>query len=302
MRAWISLLASILLVRVGSAQVVRVWPHVAPGSERWTQRETTTAVTPFGTVAFRVVTPTLTAYLPHPVSSSGSAVIIAPGGSSLGVSIGAEGENVARWFQRRGIAAFVLEYRLLDDHAPGRSAVQMDSAAQFAIADCMQALKVVRRHATEWRLDSAHVGFVGLSAGGMVASGALLQPDVSARPNLAALVYGAPLGIMPRIPPGLPPILLVWAQDDPIARPAMVRLHDPLRAAGQPVVTRVYDRGGHGFGVRRRERAAIAGWTTRSVGFRRTDSRAKGRHVSDEQYAHESSRKEQILAAKASRT
>jgi hypothetical protein len=54
---------------------------------------------------------------------------------------------------------------------------------------------------------------MGFSTGAMVASGALLQPDVTARPNFAAPIYGGPLGVMPAIPAKLPPIFLAWAQE-----------------------------------------------------------------------------------------
>lgn len=233
------------------AQEFPVWPHAAPGSEHWTQREQTVDSAPYGRVAFKVVVPTLTALLPDRAIATGAAVIIAPGGAFRGVTIGLEGANVGRWFQRRGIAAFVLKYRVLDYHASGNASLPIDSAAQFAVADGVQALKVVRRHAAEWHLDRRRVGFLGFSAGGMVASNVLLQPDSSARPDFAVLVYGAPFGGMPRIPRGLPPTLLIWADDDQIARQAMIRFRDAVSAAGERVEVRVFDRGGHGFGMRR---------------------------------------------------
>jgi hypothetical protein len=62
---------------------------------------------------------------------------------------------------------------------------------------------------------------MGFSAGAMVTSAALLQPDAAARPNFAAPIYGAPFGAMPAIPAVLPPIFLAWAQDDDLARNAV---------------------------------------------------------------------------------
>lgn len=233
------------------AQVIPVWPHAAPGSERWTQRERIVDSAPYGRVAFTVVAPTLTAFLPDRAIATGAAVIIAPGGSFRGVTIGLEGMNVAQWFQRHGIAAFVLKYRVLDYHAPGNASLPIDSAARFAIVDGVQALKVVRRHAAEWQLDRRRVGFLGFSAGGMIASSVLLQPDSTGRPDFAVLVYGAPFGAMPRIPHELPPTLMIWADDDPIARPAMIRFRDAMIAAGTHPEVHVFDHGGHGFGMRR---------------------------------------------------
>ena len=245
------LLCIVLSPSVSQAQVIPVWPHAAPGSEHWTQRERAEQVAPYGIVVFDVVTPTLTAFLPDGAAATGAAVVIAPGGSFRGVTIGQEGADVARWFQQRGIAAFVLKYRVLDHYAPGVASLPMDSLARFAIADGVQALKVVRRRSVEWHVDRRRVGFVGFSAGGMLASSVLLQPDSSSRPDFAVLVYGAPFGAMPHIPRGLPPILMVWADDDPVARPAMIRFRDALRSAGNRTDAWVFDRGGHGFGMRR---------------------------------------------------
>jgi acetyl esterase/lipase len=263
--AWVLLLA-LFGAHAASAQVIRIWPHAAPGSERWTQQEQTVESAPYGTVVFKVVTPTITAFLPARTNATGAAVIIAPGGSFRGVTIGLEGASVASWFQQHGIAAFVLKYRVLDYHANGNSSLPIDSAAQFALADGKQALRVVRRHAIEWGLDPHRIGYVGFSAGGMVASSVLLQPDASARPDFAVLVYGAPFGTMPPIPHGLPPTLLIWARDDQIAAPAMRRFDEALRAAGESAQKQVFDRGGHGFGVRHqgtdsdRWIAAAYGW------------------------------------------
>jgi acetyl esterase/lipase len=244
------LLIALAHPRVASAQAIAVWPHAAPGSEHWAQRETTTTDARLGAVAFRVVTPTLTAYLPDSADATGTAVIIAPGGSFRGVTIGLEGATVARWFQRRGIAAFVLKYRVLDHHAPGVASLPIDSLARFAIADGVQALRTLRHRAPAWHIDPRRIGVIGFSAGGMVASSMLLQPDPLARPSFAVLVYGAPFGAMPRIPPHLPPTLLVWARDDDIARPAMERFSRALRASGETAQRLVFEHGGHGFGLR----------------------------------------------------
>jgi acetyl esterase/lipase len=67
-----------------------------------------------GTVIQNVATPTLTAYLPDPARATGTGVIIAPGGYFVALAISREGYDVARWLQERGIAAFVLKYRILE--------------------------------------------------------------------------------------------------------------------------------------------------------------------------------------------
>ncbi|MBC5800079.1 MAG: alpha/beta hydrolase [Candidatus Eremiobacteraeota bacterium] len=198
-----------------------------------------------------MVTPTLTAYLPPQAKAAGTGVIIAPGGACVALAIDQEGFDVARRLQRNGIAAFVLKYRIVPKRQEGIPNINMDEACKYGIADGIQAVKVVRQHAAEWRISPKRVGYIGFSAGGMVASGALLQPNVAARPNFAAFIYGAPFGVMPTIPRKLAPVFMAWAQDDPVALDAIVKFYDALRAAGDKPEAHIFNAGGHGFGMRR---------------------------------------------------
>lgn len=233
------------------AQAVNIWPGVAPGSEAWTHTEWAVGDTPLGTVIFNVVTPTLTAYLPDRAKATGTGVIIAPGGAFVALTVDLEGANVARWLQERGIAAFVLKYRLVEKRGDGIPQMDMDTAGRYGIADGIQALKVVRQRAAEWGVSPDRVGFLGFSAGAMVTSGTLLQADSAARPNFAAMIYGAPFGVMPAVPAKLPPMFLAWAQDDPVALGSVVRFHDALTAVGHKPEVHIYGAGGHGFGMRK---------------------------------------------------
>lgn len=233
------------------AQTLNVWPGVAPGSEQWTQKERTIENTPVGTVVFNVVTPTLTPYLPEPSKRTGTGVIIAPGGAFVALAISLEGEDVARWLQARGIAAFVLKYRIIEKRGEGIPAnMNMDEVSKYGMADGIQALKVVRQHAAEWGVAPDRIGFMGFSAGAMVTSGTLFQPDASARPNFAAMIYGGPFGRMPVFPTKLPPMFLAWAQDDAVALVPIVKFHDALKAAGHKPEVHIFSHGGHGFGMK----------------------------------------------------
>jgi acetyl esterase/lipase len=209
--------------------------------------------TPLGTVIFNVVTPTLTAYLPERSKATGTAVIIAPGGAFVALAIDLEGHNAARWLQEKGIAAFVLKYRLVEKRQDGIPAMNMDTAARYGIADGIQAIKVVRQRAAEWGLSPDRVGFLGFSAGAMVTSGTLLQADAGARPSFAAMIYGGPFGAMPTIPAKLPPMFLAWARDDAVALDPIVRFHDALESAGHKPEVHVFSAGGHGFGMRKQD-------------------------------------------------
>jgi acetyl esterase/lipase len=233
------------------AQTVNIWPGAAPGSEHWTQKEKTYENTPVGTVVMNVVTPTLTAYLPERAKATGTGVIIAPGGAFVALTMSLEGGGVAQWLQQHGIAAFVLKYRLVEKKTEGIPDMNMDTAGRYGIADGIQALKVVRQHAKEWGVSPDRIGILGFSAGAMVGSGTLLQPDVAARPSFAALIYGGPFGAMPRIPAKLPPIFMAWAEDDQVARTVVERFADALIAAGDAPERHVFRSGGHGFGIRK---------------------------------------------------
>lgn len=209
-----------------------------------------------------MVTPTLTVYLPPPAKATGTGVIIAPGGAFVALAIDLEGHDVARWLQEKGVAAFVLKYRIMEKRQEGIPQMNMDEAGKYGIADGIQALKVVRQHAAEWGIAPDKVGMVGFSAGAMVVSGALLQQDAAARPNFAAPIYGGPFGVMPPIPTKLPPVFLAWAQDDPLV------LSGPRRDSQVPrrlKVSRPQARGSHLQRRRPRLRYAKAGYQQRPL-------------------------------------
>jgi len=232
------------------AQTINLWPGVAPGSEHWTQQERVIENTPVGTVIMNIVTPTLTAYLPDKSRATGTGIILAPGGAFVALAIDLEANTIARSLQQRGIAAFVLKYRVVEKKTEGIPQMDQDTAARYGIADGIQALKVVRQHAAEWGISPARVGFMGFSAGAMVTSGTVLQPDSAARPNFAALIYGAPFGVMPAIPRHLPPLFMAWAQDDAMTRDFEARFYDALVKTGQRPEAHIYSAGGHGFGLK----------------------------------------------------
>jgi acetyl esterase/lipase len=284
-----------LLLGWGAAaqeQTIKIWPGVAPGSEGWSQSESVMKGTDTDRV-LNVVTPVLIAYLPEKGRATGTGVIVAPGGGFSYLAIDKEGTRVATWLQERGIAGFVLKYRVRQMSAADIAAFQarragggaggrgppapapgpggrqgapptagsatatatgggarsMDSVGQYGIADGIQALKVLRQRAGEFGLSPDRIGIVGFSAGAMVASGVLLQPDPSSRPAFAAPIYGGPFGEVPTIPHNLPPVFLAWAQDDSTAGAACARFYAALTAAGAAPEVHIYRAGGHGFGM-----------------------------------------------------
>jgi hypothetical protein len=142
--------------------VINLWPGVAPGSEQWKQLETALGSGEMERIV-NVTTPTLTAYLPDPSTATGTAVIIAPGGGFIFLGMKSEGHDVAKWLVARGIAAFVLKYRTAQIEGQNEAQLNQSGGARFgaqlrdhaliaedgkyAIADGIQAVKVVRAHA-----------------------------------------------------------------------------------------------------------------------------------------------------------
>jgi len=134
--------------------------------------------------------PTLTSFLPGAGKSTGAAVIVCPGGGYRMLAEH-EGKVYATWLVERGVAAFVLKYRLGSD---GYRHPAM-------IYDVQRAIRLVRSHASEWKIDPARIGVMGSSAGGHLASTALTHFDagqagaddpverVSSRPDLGVLCY-----------------------------------------------------------------------------------------------------------------
>lgn len=244
--------------------VIDIWPGAAPGSEQWKQKETTIHMGSMESIV-NVTTPTLTVYLPDPARATRTAVIIAPGGGFL--FLGTDTHEVAEWLAARGIAGLVLKYRTaqiegeteaqLGHAGSARFEAQVRNYAliaqdgKYALDDGVQAIKVVRTHAAQWGISPDRVVFMGFSAGGMIAEYTAIQPDVSARPNYAAPIYGAYFPAVPPIPKDVPPFFMELAQDDNLAGPQIIKFYDALKAVGYKPELHIYEHGGHGWSMRK---------------------------------------------------
>ena len=239
----------------------------APGSEGATQREVRDVL--MGEPRIRNVTrPTITFYPPRSGIGTGAAVIVAPGGGFLMLSIQSEGEQVARWLAAHGITAVLLKYRLAETPADGatfqhqvdeliksaRAGVHPDIdrsiAAQQAAADGLEAVRLVRRQASAHKIDPHRIGVLGFSAGGMVVMRVATQFDAASRPDFAGSIYGS----MPEgqsIPDDAPPLFLAVAADDPLLAGASAPIFSAWRAKGLPAELHIFQKGDHGFGMNR---------------------------------------------------
>lgn len=274
-----------------AAQVVHehapmpVWPKGVPSMEGWPGLATVPVQEELqenGEQVRNVTVPTLQLFLPDPAKASGTAVVIAPGGGFRHLGIHNAGTRVARWLAKRGVAAFVLKYRLVQS-PPGETSEQMRKRVLSmaggiggvpGVEDGTEALRIVRANAAKWGVDSARVGIVGFSAGGHVAGMTMFAADPAGRPDFAGLIYGMPFGTPdPVIPPAnlpfpegtpkepwlqpkpapapgrLPPMFLAMAQDDMAVGQGFRAFYDKLFAAGYRPELHLYERGGHGFGM-----------------------------------------------------
>jgi acetyl esterase/lipase len=246
---------------------VNLYAGVAPGSEGWTRVErTTNNAATGGRMVRNVVIPTIEAYLPDADRATGAGVIIAPGGAMRFLSYDTEGVWVAQWLAARGIAGFVLKYRVnetspddaeaLRRPAPGGQSVpgsQTLADAPLAVADGIRALQLVREHAAEWAVDPAKVGFMGFSAGARVTVGVLAA---GTRPAFAAPIYGGAFGASLDVSGALPPVFIAVAADDNTAGQTAHDFYEALRKAGHKPEFHVYHAGGHGFGLEPRNNSA----------------------------------------------
>lgn len=235
-----------------------------PAPERW---GVLAGTFPDGTrtearIVRNVAVPTVTPVLPEPAKATGAAVIVAPGGAYLSLSIDREGFDVARWLAAHGIAAFVLKYRVnatpADNDAfmgvVGRTMARATATGSVpdiheprAVEDALQALTLIRKEAVHWHVDPARVGMIGFSAGARTTMQAVLNDRDRAGPAFIGYIYGA-MTAEP-VPANAPPMFAALALDDGLYGQQGFGIVDAWHKAKVPVELHAYERGDHGFGM-----------------------------------------------------
>jgi acetyl esterase/lipase len=222
--------------------------------------------------------PTITVYRPWEHNLSGTAVIVAPGGSYGFLASNHEGRQVANWFNAMGITAFVLKYRLGPRyHHP------------IELGDAQRAIRLVRSRAREFEISPDRVGMMGFSAGGHLASTTATHFDggnsaaadpidrASSRPDFVILGYPVVTLEMPyvhagsarnllgdnpdpklaeelsnelQVTPQTPPTFLFTTSDDDVVPVEnSVSFYAALHKAGVPAELHVFEKGPHGVGL-----------------------------------------------------
>jgi acetyl esterase/lipase len=160
----------------------------------------------------------------HTVDNSlntGAAVILAAGGGHNTLNVGGEAADFVPYFYNYGVSTVILRNRLRrDGYNPKTDEVY----------DAQQAIRMVRAHAKEWRIDPNKIGIMGFSAGAELAAATAIYYDdfdkanhdendplagVTSRPDFVGIIYPGPSpfarGATPPIPKNVPPAFITCA-------------------------------------------------------------------------------------------
>ena len=222
--------------------------------------------------------PTLTVFRAAARPNGTTAVIIAPGGGYVNLSMDKEGRWAASWFNAMGVTAFVLQYRLGPRyHHP------------IELGDAQRAIRLVRSRATEFGVAPNRIGMMGFSAGGHLAATAGTRFDdgntsasdsidrASSRPDFLVLAYAvisfdpalahgnsvkgllgdnpsasqiremsAELHVSEKTPPTF---LFSTGADTTVLSENSVQFYLALRQAKVPAEMHIFENGPHGVGL-----------------------------------------------------
>lgn len=259
--ALIALFFSLTLSRAEMPEPIPLWPGGAPGA--------------LGTNDWDI--PTVTPYLPDSAKATGAAMVICPGGGYEHLAPH-EGRDYALWLNQHGVTCFVLKYRL------GSKGYRHPAMLE----DAARAVRWVRAHAEDYKIDPHRIGIMGSSAGGHLASTLLTHFDAgdansadpverqSSRPDLGILCYAVIslgefthqgskenlLGNNPspelvrylsnelQVTPQTPPCFL-WTtfEDKTVPMENTMLFAAALRKNHVPFALHIYEKGGHGMGL-----------------------------------------------------
>jgi len=278
------ILTTFIAKAVSSHEVEPLWSNSAPGSKGDTDGDK----------------PTLTIYLPAKEKSTGTAVVICPGGGYGNLAMDHEGHQIAQWLNSLGVAGFILKYR----HSNSGAGYGHPAPLQ----DAQQAIRIVRSRAEEWNIETKQIGILGFSAGGHLASSTGTHfnqryydakdsiDHISCRPDFMILIYpvisftewyahtGSRRNLLGKNPDknlvedlsnekqvtsDTPPTFLVHANDDKGVPPEnSIYFYLALRKAKVPAEMHIYEKGGHGFGLGKKN-SAVSSWSSRCADWMR---------------------------------
>lgn len=239
-----------------------------------------------------ITQPALYVYEPK-VKATDACVIICPGGGYGILAIDHEGYEIAQWFNERGMTAFVLKYRLPQDEL-------FDNAEIRPLQDAQQAIRIVRKTASVYGISPDKIGIMGFSAGGHLAStasthfetqvGEITDPNISVRPDFSLLIYpvitftetnthsgsrdnlvGANASVAKieyysnekHVSPATPPAFLISTADDGVSPENTILYFNSCRQNNVPVEMHIYEKGGHGYALKKKGLGPVETWPDR---------------------------------------
>jgi acetyl esterase/lipase len=264
-----------LPLAVQAQRIVNLYPGNIPNSKKAELKNV--PENPSEGLVRRVITPTLQMFLPDKDQASGTAIVICPGGGYSVIVYGGEGVMTAKEFVKKGVAAFVLQYRLPNDSFQVNKTIA-------PLQDAQEAIKMVRDSAVAWGIDVNKVGIMGFSAGGHVASTEAThfnkplienKSNTGLRPDFQILVYpvismqdslahmGSRTQLVGNNPTketinlysnelqvdkNTPPAYITVAADDKVVDvDNSITYFEKLRHNKVPVEMHIYQKGDHGF-------------------------------------------------------
>ena len=274
--------ALFLFCNISPAQpfTLKLWPGGIPGSLVSPEyKEVSTVEDGIITRWDRVTDPSVTVCLPPEGKATGTAVLICPGGGYGTLAFNHVGNDIAGWLNNNGIAGIILKYRLPSDQI-------MKDKSTGPLQDAQEAIRIIRRNARAWNIDTARIGVIGFSAGGHLASTLSTHFDekvyeskdnISARPDFSVLIYpvitmdesfthlGSRRNLLGENPSGetlrhfsnemqirenTPPAFLVHSSDDAVVpvRNSMA-YYKALVKFNIPSELHIFQEGGHGYGL-----------------------------------------------------
>lgn len=259
------------LSEMSASVIVDLWPGTPPGDEGVTlpleadqTKDTDKLIAGRRIIKLgNVAKPQIEISRPSKAKHNGAAMIVAPGGGHHILAYDLEGTEVAEWLNYVGVTAIVLKYRVPSRDPDG------ERRWLSAVQDAQRAMSLVRGMATELEIDPERIGIMGFSAGGQTAAlTALLGKrqyslrdsidQIDYRPNFVGLIYTG--GMVPRgetalypsvsIPGDAPPFFMVHADNDHVTPLNSALLYVELKKRGVSTELHIFERGGHGYGLR----------------------------------------------------
>jgi acetyl esterase/lipase len=213
--------------------------------------------------------PSVTVFFPPPETANGTAVLICPGGGFRLLVFKSEGLEPAKYLNNLGITAIILKYRLPREPNSPYSLDKQPSE------DAYRAMRLVRSHAKEWKIDTSRLGMLGFSAGGEVVDAIAYSSGIgnahaadpvdrlNGRPDFIMQIYPGPLFIPDSVPSSAPAAFLITGNEDVCCSGTVTALLEKYRAAKVSVEAHILARANHAFNMGyRSDLQSVKNWPT----------------------------------------